>query len=178
MMGAMPWTEIAPWRDNAAEALHEIQARLATNYDLAALIERFIGSTEQTIALEEESGDHFGLLNGWKKYLADLQEAQSKLPPSSPKQRIEILRQIHFEEIGNILDVTGISGEREPFICRPLDEDQLQRICGTKKPTLATAKTAFGNLSGEIDRAESICFPLYDDAGSPVGWFFGGYTAD
>jgi len=100
------------------------------------------------------------------------------LPPSSPEQRIDILRHIHVEEIGNILDVTGISDEGEPFTCRPLNEEQLQRVCGSKKPTQEMARSIFAKLANEIGRAESICFPVFDDAGSPVGWFFAGYTAD
>jgi hypothetical protein len=84
------------------------------------------------------------------------------------------------EGIGNILDVTGISDRRDIHVAERLIEEEMARLVGATRPTIAEARHAIGKINDELGRGESVCFPYYEgsDVGQPAGWYFVGNTID
>jgi hypothetical protein len=98
-------------------------------------------------------------------------------------EQIELLRRVEAigsAEIGNILDVRGISDRRDTHIAQRLTEDEMIRLVGTTRPTRAESQAAVAAINADLNRGESVCFPMFadNDSAMQVGWFFVGNTVD
>ncbi len=79
--------------------------------------------------------------------------------------------------IGNVLDVIGVSSERECLMAQKLSQADMSHFLGTTKPTLVEAQKSIGKIHEELGRGECVCFPLYKND-SVAGWYFVGNTID
>ena len=84
------------------------------------------------------------------------------------------------EPIGNLLDTVGITRDPQnnPFCCRVLSNEEMRQYCGSDKPTLPQSRKACRPVSDILGRAESVCWPYYDEAGSGLGYYFLGMSFD
>lgn len=183
-MGADLWHHAAPWRPDPAEALSELQMRVvAETYDLPSLVQEHLESAREAVRLTEAEGDEYGVLDIYRDELAMLEEVVSHPLPEDPHEQIELVRKLHVntgEGIGNILDVTGVSDQRNLNVAERLTEAETERLTGTTRPTLAQAQQAIDKINEELGRGESVCFPYYENAEDqqPAGWYFVGNTLD
>ena len=180
-MGAQLWYHEAPWDPDAQAALKGLQSRfLAENYNLSALLPQHLVWARESVAAAQEEGDPYELLDVYQEKVALLERLCSEPIPESPEAQIEMVRQINAdsgEGIGNVLDVTGVSEQRDLLTAQRLSEDETARLVGAAHPTLAQAREAVSKINGELGRGECVCFPFYDK-GKPVGWYFVGNTID
>jgi hypothetical protein len=182
-MGAELWYHEAPWHPDAAKALQALQARfLAENYDLPALLPQHLIWARDAAAAARADGDPYGLVDLYEEQVRLLERLNSQPVPRDPQAQIEVLRQIHAlsgQGISNVLDVKGLSEEREVFATQRLTQAETVRFVGTERPAVAQARNAIANINGALGRGEFVCFPVYDDAGrQPVAWYFVGNTFD
>ncbi len=66
-------------------------------------------------------------------------------------------------------------------IAQKLGPDEIRRFCGTDRPTLHEARDSVGLINEELQRGESVCFPVWPDdraEAEPIGWYFVGNTID
>lgn len=178
----MLWYHEAPWDPNPLKALQKLQAHFfAEKYDLNKLLPNELSDAQQAIADAKSEGDPYQLLSIYQERLK-LMEMLSRQPiPPDPDARIDILRQVMAHSgqgIGNILDLTGISHQRDIWTAHNLSEAEIIRLIGTPFPTREQAQNSIGKINEEIGRGESVCFPFYDEEKQPLGWFFVGNTVD
>jgi len=121
-------------------------------------------------------------LNHYKRKVQLLEDLCRQPIPKDALEQIEILRKVEAigsAEIGNILDVTGISDRRDTYVTKRLTEQETIRLVGTARPTRAESHAAVAAINADLNRGESICFSMFaDDRTMPIGWFFVGNTAD
>jgi hypothetical protein len=145
-MGAQLWYHEAPWHPDAAKALQALQARfLAENYDLPALLPQHLIWARDAVAASKADGDPYGLVDLYEERVQLLERLNSQPVPQDSQAQVEILRQIHADSgqgIGNVLDVKGISEEREVFTAQRLTQAETVRLVGTERPTMAQARNA------------------------------------
>jgi hypothetical protein len=182
-MGAELWYHEAPWHPDPTKALQALQARfLAENYDLPTLLPQHLIWARDSVVAAKADGDPYGLVDLYEEKVRLLERLNSQPVPRDPQAQIEILRQIHADSgqgISNVLDVKGISQERDVFAAQRLTEAETVRHVGTERPTVAQARNAIANIHVALGRGECVCFPVYDDAGrQPVAWYFVGNTVD
>ncbi len=183
-MGAELWHHEAPWRSDPGEALFALQVRfLAEKYNLRALVQGWLESARESVRITEAEGDPYDLLDLYRAHLAMLEVVSSRALPDDPRLQIELVRKIYTisgQGIGNILDVTGISDQRELYAAQRLNHEETARLVGATCPTIDQARHAIDKINEELGRAECVCFTYYDegDAGKPAGWYFVGNTLD
>lgn len=181
-MGAMPWQEIGPWREDPNESLRILQSEyLAEKYDLPTLIRQRLESLRTAVRLTEAEGDPYNILKSYKSDQAFLERAASEPLPESPEARISLLREIcesSGEGIGDVLDVHSASSEGGHLTSRILSDAELHELVGTVQPTREMASTVFAKLIPRLDRGESVCFRVFTGDGKPSGWCFAGYSID
>ena len=181
-MGATPWEKSAPWDPDPGKALRAIQANFVReHYNLPELIQRSLKSTQEAIQLTESEGDRFNLLPGYRQELKTLERLASQPIPKDAHDLVEIVRCIYEssgEGIGNILDVKSVSRNGGFLETRELSNEELISLVGTDKPNREAASRVFSQLAPNIERGESVCFPVYDGSGKPIGWWFAGYSID
>jgi hypothetical protein len=181
-MGAERWENLAPWDSDPVIALRKIQASyLAENYNFPQVIDFHLKSKRETVELVEEDGDEYGVLNIYKSDLEYLEKVASRPLPTTPKQQITILRKIYAsggQGIGNILDIERVTAKGGLHVTRRLNSSEVMKVLGTIAPTINEAKQFFDKFASEIDRGDSVCFPVYDENSQPCGWWFAGYTID
>jgi hypothetical protein len=75
---------------------------------------------------------------------------------------------------------TTVSDCRDYSTAARLTEEEMERLVGTIRPTMAEARQATYKVNAELQRGESVCFPYYDGAKTEqlVGWYFIGNTID
>ena len=182
-MGAELWYHEAPWHPDPADALQALQACfLAGNYDFPTLLPRHLIWARESVAAAQADGDPYGLVDLYEEKVRLLERFNSLPIPRDAQAQIEILRQIHADSgqgISNVLDVEGISEERDIFTAQRLTDVETVRLVGTERPTVAQARNAITNINVELGRGECVCFPVYDELGrQPVAWYLVGNTVD
>ena len=182
-MGATAWKHLAEWNAEPAAALRQLQAKfLEENYDLPSLLRDFLASARHSVQIVKDEGDEYGLRDIYEDDVKKAEAFVAQPLPSQPQERISILRSLFEsggEGIGNVLDVTDVSDEGGLFVTRPLKPTDVRELFGTSSPTLEEADRGVNSLYLRLGRAESVCFPVYDEsAQKPVGWYFVGYSAD
>src|SRR5262249_54426799 len=115
------------------------------------------------------------LLNVYKDAVQRLEDLCRQPIPKATMEQIEILRRVEAigsAEIGSILDVTGISDGRDTHVAQRLTEGEMIRLVGTTRPTTGQLHAAIAAVHSDLNRGESICFPMFadDDRTEPVGW--------
>jgi hypothetical protein len=180
-MGAELWFHEAPWKPQPEDALFELQVQfLREHYDLASLLRDHLHSAREAVRLTEAEGDPYEILGFHQDCLACLEELASRPIPEAARDQIEFVREIEKwsgEGVGNILDVTGVSGDGS-MDARVLTPDDVRKFCGTDHPTRPQAVAAVYGINEKLDRGESACFPFFDAEGNPIGWYFVGNTID
>ena len=183
-MGADLWYHETSWHEDPATALKTLQARfIVENYDLSALLPQRLADARRAVAYAEEENDPYGVLKIYRGEVRLLERLCSQPIPQDFEGQIEILRQINAnsgEGIGNVLDVRGISEQRNGDTARPLREPEIMRLAGTRQPTRTEVHEAIDKVSEELGRGECVCFPIYDsrEQDRPTGWYFVGMTWD
>lgn len=139
-MGAQLWYHEAPWHPDAAESLKALQAQfLAENYDLHKVLPEQLANARASVEHAKEDGDPYGLVDSYQKQVALLEKLSAQPIPKNPEEQIELIRRIAYcsgNEIGNVLDVRGISDERDTFQAQRLSDDDMLRLVGTAQPTI------------------------------------------
>lgn len=180
-MGAMPFENLAPWREDPRESLAELQAQYVNqHYDLPTLIQEHLDSARQSVEICTKNGDEYGLLNDYRANLELLESIASQPIPTSASDRVQLVRKIwEFggEGVGNILDIEDVSDTGGLYITRLMSAGEVESHLGTGTPTVDDAKQLLGKIADTLGRAESVCFPVYED-GQTAGWWFAGYTLD
>jgi len=180
-MGATLWYHETPWNDDPACALSALQAEFVdANYDLAALIPQHLEWARESVAQCEADGDEYGLLDMYRTQLELLERLSGEPIPDDPRARVEIVRQLHSDTgqgVGNVIDLTGVSKQREFFRAQVLDVREIQGFTGNPQPTIAEARAAISKINCELGRGECVCFPMYDGK-TPAGWMFVANTID
>src|SRR5262249_31726941 len=122
------------------------------------------------------------LLNVYKDAVQRPEDLCRQPIPKDIMEQIEILRRVETigsAQNGNILDVRGIADRRDDRITQRLTEQEMARLVGTTQPTKAQADASISAINADLNRGESICFPMFsDDRSKPIGWFFVGNTVD
>jgi hypothetical protein len=183
-VGAQLWHHEAPWHADPRQALKALQARfLAEKYDLAALLPQELVWARQSVAAARAEGDPYGLVDQYQAKVSLLERLCKRPIPDDLDGRLTILRKIcadSGEGIGNVLDVEGVSQERAVHTAERLSDEEMVRLVGTSRPTLAQARKAVYKINEELGRGECVCFPFYKGAGKgqPAGWYFVGNTID
>ncbi len=180
-MGAQLWHHQAPWHHAADAALRALQARfLADEYDLSALLPKYLTWAREALEAVKGDGDPYGLLRVYQEKVSLLEDLCSQPIPAGPAEQIDIIRRINADGgqgIANVLDVTGVSSDRGIHTAQRLSEEDTARLVGTTHPALAQAQSAVAKIHEELGRGESVCFPFYEE-GKPIGWYFVGNTID
>ena len=180
-MGAMPFEILAPWCDDPREALRALQAEFVDeNYDLPKLLQEHIDSAKKSVEYCEQDGDEYGLLDDSRAHLAMLESIASKPIPEAAEERVKIVRKIWQyggEGVGNILDITDVTDAGGMFVARRMLEAEVEQHLGTSQPTAEEGKELLGKIADKLGRAETVCFPVYEND-KAVGWWFTGYTLD
>jgi hypothetical protein len=180
-MGAELWYHQAPWHPDAEAALKALQASfLDENYDLPTLLPRVLADARESVRLAKEDGDPYGLVGIYQRKVDLLEGFCRQSLPDEAEARIDILRRIEAasgDEVGNVLDLTHVSQEREERVAQLLGEPEIERLVGVPRPGLEQARRAIDDIHAELHRGQAVCFPVYDN-GEPVGWFFIGNTSD
>lgn len=182
-MGAMPWYQLAPWRSDPAEALHELQADLLKkDYDLATVLQRHLHSAREAVRITEAKGDPYGILQEYRRSLARLEQIARRPLPAEPVEQMNRLRQIHEAdgmELRNVLGVTRVSDRRSAGVSCRLSPSAMRELLDTETPSRAQVEAALSKIFETIRSGESVCFPVYSASGhKPIGWYFAGYSFD
>jgi hypothetical protein len=180
-MGAELWYHQAPWADNPADALKLLQASyVSANYDLATLLPQLLEWAKESVAAAKAGGASFDLVEMHEEEANVLEEFCREPIPADVEAQIGIIRRINAnsgEGIGNVLDIRGISENRDVHRTQRLGDDEILRLVGSPKPSISQADKAIPKINRELDRGESVCFPVYENE-QPVGWYFVGNTID
>jgi hypothetical protein len=182
-MGSTAWRILAPYDVDPDKALRVAQAEyFDQNYDLPVVLVERIQATEQAVRSTEED-DPYDLHSHYLDALTELRKLASQAWPADVHEQIRLLRRIQAigsSEVGNILDVVGVSRDPRSHGARPLTSDELQSIFDTDQPTRNEAETRMYRVFDLINAGESICFPVFCARRPrvPVGWYFVGYTVD
>ena len=180
-MGAQPWHHVGPWRDDPATSLREVQvAHLRSAFDYTARLAEHLASARKAVRLTQ-ADDPYGLLDHYQSEVARFKELAALPPPATPDDEIDRLRTLYAtsgEGIGCVLDVTHVSDEGGMHVARRLPPTEIARLCGSERPTGVDAGLAVGRINEELGRGDSVCFPIYNEAGRPCGWCFVGNTID
>jgi hypothetical protein len=177
----MLWYHEAPWRPQPDDALLELQSQfLRENYDLASMLQEHLHSAREAVRITESEGDAYGILDFYREQLACLERLAQSPQPEEPKKQIEFVREVwkwSGQGIGNVLDVTGASGQNE-MDAQVLGSDDVEKFCGTDRPTRDQASAAISRINETLGRGQSVCFAFYDSECKPIGWYFVGNTID
>ncbi len=211
-MGSDLWMHQTPWHDDPANALSDLQARLFAEqyepFDPAQELQDHVTDAKNAQRDAQAEGDPYGLADYYGR-LAESYEGLCKEPvPTDVPAKIQLLQKIwetQGEEIGGILDVTGVQpappsgsqpieqqprqtwGGNEAFfhgfdgrVAFSLGEIDMLRLVGAARPSLKQAKESARNIQGELGRGDCVCFPIYDESPDrkPLGWYFIGCTLD
>lgn len=182
-MGAMPWHIVGPYHHDLSVALAELQRQyVRENYDLSVIIPQSLTSAEECVAAVEED-DEYGLLRTYTDTLERVRAIASRPIPDDIDEQIDLLREIgraSGDAFDNILDVVKVSEGPEPWSVAPLNEEQIVGYFDTLTPSRAQAEQQFSKVYDRIDRAETVCFPVYSETQPPLaeGIMYVGYTAD
>lgn len=180
-MGAELWYHESPWNEDPTAALKAIQARfLAENYDLQAILPQKLAWARESVAAAERDGDEYGLLDNYQEQVRLVERLCSQPIPENAEAQIDIIREINADSgqgIGNVLDVRGVSTQRQALLAQQLTEEEVTRLVGARQPTIVQAHKAISKINQELGRGECVCFPIYDK-GEPVSWYFVGNTID
>lgn len=181
IMGAQLWYREAPWHPDAAESLKALQAQfLAENYDLHKFLPEQLAGVRAAVEHEKADGDPYELVGLFEEQVASLEKLSAQPIPASSEEQIVLIRLIASktgDEIGNVLDVRGVSENRDTFQAQRLSDDDMLRLVGTVQPTIDEARQAIGDINTELNRGECVCFPVFN-AGVPAAWYFVGNTVD
>lgn len=181
IMGAQLWYHEAPWHPDAAESLKALQAQfLAENYDLHKVLPEQLANARASVEYAKEDGDPYGLVDFYQEQVASLAKLSAQPIPENPEEQVELIRRVWSaggDEIGNVLDVRGISDDRDTFQTQRLSDDDMLRLVGTAQPTIDEARQAVGDINAELNRGECVCFAVFN-AGVPAAWCFVGNTVD
>ncbi len=180
-MGARLWHHVGPWRDDPAESLREVQiCHLRSGFDYPTVLAEHLASAREAVHLTE-ADDPYNLLDHYRAEVTRFEELAALPPPATPDVEIVRLRSIYEssgEGIGCVLDVRNVSDARETHVARRLSSAEMVRLCGSERPTEMVAGLVINRINVELDRGESVCFPIYDENGQPLGWCFVGNTID
>ena len=180
-MGADLWYHETSWHEDPAFALSSLQSEFVkSNYEFSILIPEHLESAREAVRLSEVDGDEYGLLDMYLQHVHFLEALMDQPLPDQADAQISILRRLNANlggEIGNVLDVRGISAERQLHFAQVLDSADIQRFTGHPKPSFSQARDAVSSINVDLGRGECVCFPVYG-SGSPVGWMFIGNTVD
>ncbi len=144
-------------------------------------------NAKETVRFTREQGDEYNVLSIYQADLAYLEDVVARPLPTDPQERIDILRRIQAsggQGLGNILDIESVCDATEfgdegwPLVSHPLPDDDLRAAFGSTTPTIEQAKKVGLKFARRLGRGESVCFPVYDESGKPVGWWFAGCTID
>jgi hypothetical protein len=155
---------------------------LRENFDHPARLAADLASARDAVRqAEAESDDPCELREFYRNELTRL-EMLAALPPSiGPDEGIERLRKLYAtsgEGSGCVIDVTHVYEVGGMHVARTLQETDVVRLCGSAKPTAEQAAGAIYRINEELDRGDSVCFAIFDENGSPSGWYFVGNTID
>ena len=81
------------------------------------------------------------------------------------------------EATGTLLDVEGVSDTPEFGYAYHLSEDEVEKIFGTAKPTVAAVEATQSYFDG-LGRGDCRFFTIYSSDGEPKSYFFYGLTFD
>lgn len=90
------------------------------------------------------------------------EDATSRPLPVDTQRKIELVRMLHRDSgqwVGNVLDVTGVSGHGGLDAWR-FQEDEIRRFCTTDRPTIQQAKAAAYKINEMLVRGAIVCSPL------------------
>jgi hypothetical protein len=182
-MGAELWYHEAPWHPDPAEELRELQSRFVVeNYNLSALLPKHLAWAREAVADAKATDDPHQLEDLYWEQVRLLEHLSSQPIPEDPQSQIEILHQIHAgsgQGLSNVLDLIGVSRQRDFFVAHALDDAEVVRFVGAARPKILQAREAVEKINEELDRGECVCVQVYDDVGNkPVCWFFVGNTVD
>ncbi|MCP4325809.1 MAG: hypothetical protein GY787_29025 [Alteromonadales bacterium] len=142
-------------------------------------IEEAIHSTKQAI---KNVHDH-ETIEDIKECLLDefeptLELLNSLTPPKMIQEEIDQLLIINRESgTKSILDIQGISEEREYGMTAKLKEPELENIFGTLQPTVDDVSDKLSAIAEYCDRYMSVYLIAYEN-NEPTRVFFAGYSAD
>lgn len=179
-MGATLWWHHTSWHPDAAKALDALQTRfVAETYDLQELLSKHIASARAAVAWTEQD-DPYDLLDFYRSHLNSLLRLSEQPIPDNPAGQIEFIREIYSSDgdpVDNVLDVIGLSEQREEFKAQPLSEEEMLRLVGTTRPSRSQTDEAVSEIHNDLGRGDCVCFPFYD-GDDPAGWCFVGNTVD
>lgn len=179
-MGATLWWHHTSWQPDPAKALDALQTRfVAETYDLQELLSKHIASAREAVASTEQD-DPYDLLDFYRAELNSLLKLSEQPIPHSPEGQVRFIRRIYSsggDKVDNVLDVIGVSEQREEFKAQPLSDEEMLRLVGTTRPSRSQADEAVSEINGDLGRGECVCFPFYD-GDEPAGWCFVGNTVD
>lgn len=180
-MGATFWESVTAYHESVEKALRlaQIDCFRKSGYDLRILLTERIEDMIEAIQSCEED-DPYDLLGLYRDALDEYRQMEACGIPEEPTAQIEILRRIEAisgDGVGNILDITGIGQEPEEGRVQQLTPERIEDVFRTARPTLAEARSGMDRLADSISRGTAIVLPVYED-GTPVGWYFAGYSAD
>src|SRR5690348_14218337 len=131
-MGAELWYHEAPWNPQPEAALRTLQAQFVTeNYDLAAILPQHLAWARESVAGTKEEGDPYGMLEMLEEKLRMLERLTSQPIPTDPEAQIEAVRQLHADSgqgIGNVLDLTKVTKERNLHMAQRLTDEDTVRL--------------------------------------------------
>ena len=182
-MGADGWDDIGPWHDDPNESLRALQRqRLDQQYRFPQFVTDRLAEAREALALTRAGNDppslRDHLLDVYGADIAYLEGVQSQPLPPDLAGRLAIVRRVcGADGCGGLLDVVAVDSTGAFATARPLSADERVTVFGTAKPTAVDVRRDRGRLA-EVGRAESYCYPVYDDAGTGVAWHFYGRTFD
>ncbi len=173
-MGIGQWEETGPWHANAGESLRSLQRqRIAAEYDLPAIVADRLAdachAAEDTRRRFYPAGLKTHLLDAYEADVAFRTGLNARPLPTDLDGQLEIVRRVRgADDCGGVLDVSGVGGDGTMTPARLLSGPDLIEAFGTPTPT--AGDRVRGRWTPGLGRGESACFPLYNAAGTPVGW--------
>ncbi len=189
-MGADLWQYDVPSQTDPDAAFEALYARIFDEYtrrhkiDFPKMIRETIAKKREGIASARANGDPYGVADSFEESLAELESLSSQPVPADKPGQARLFRKVWDvmvnEPIGNLLDTVGITRDPQnnPLWCRVLSDEEMRQYFGSDKPTLPQSQKACYTVSDILDRAESVCWPYYDEAGNGLGYYFVGMSFD
>lgn len=187
-MGAEPWDCRVPYQADLTKALAEAQRETFRRGDyrrpfgdLEFLDESGFfeaDGPQQETMLSEYNLDALRPViaqvgrDGLRQRLLELQAA----PTLESLEDVRALNCLDTDGTCSVIDVNGIGDVQEPCVAAPLSPNELRRLYGTDKPTLAQVE-AYTDLNEDIGRGEANYVIAYRD-GEPSEIYFAGYSYD